>query len=223
VSPVRYSGGAAAAPSGAPAQWGPNFGKAGGAQEITMAAHVQRLEYAMTSPVGATKDTWVGHPPACAAETNHNATGLQVDSLAALPKDAWVGFDLSGFPAGGTVTSAELTLRVSTAPVVATTCSLSRLGDANEAWVETTLQCSGSPAIGAVLQSAQGPIPAVGSDLVVTLNASWLARLSARLGVGNVSFIVASETALGAATFTDRETGGLATGPRLRLTLTVPT
>lgn len=179
------------------------------------------LEF-QTSAILATKDSWYPTVAGCVDDANKNGTDLQIDGVAISQKEAIFGFDLSGFPAGSTVTDATLTLRVKTAPAVQSSYALFAIGNADEGWSETVVKCSSHPAVsGGALEVVGVGAADAGTDVIFTQIAS---RVDARMGQGYVSFVLrGNDTLAVGCTFESADEGtNDAFGPRLTLTFSVP-
>lgn len=213
------TGGAGATPNLA---WGPNFGGADGDQlsvGIDFPAGQQTARFQGT--ILAAKDTYTDDIALCPApvNVNHNGEDLITDGVVATKRIIFVGFDVSTLPAGAVVTSATLTINRVNTSLTDNTVDLRRLADGDEGWNEAVIRCDNDPAVGAILQSAA--IGLTAGEKVITLNAAWIARIQARLGVGNVSIIVDSPALQVANTFEATDQGvNDALGPRLTLDIT---
>lgn len=172
----------------------------------------------------AGKDTWVTTVALCGDDTNKNGTDLEISSVAATSRDTYFAFDLTNFSTGFTISSAQLVVNRKTVPVINWAFNIFKILNANEGWGETTMICSNRPAAdGAVMQTVSGLGATTTGDVTTNLNATAIARLQARLGVGVCTFLIQMSTAVSAATFQSKDSGGTpgnADGPRLRLVLT---
>jgi len=185
---------------------------------------VTELQYA-TSAILAGKDSWCETVALCPVDVTHDATDLEVSGTVAATRDAYMAWDLSGFPASSTVTAATFRLHLKTAALVSQDINIFKITNANEgAWTEAGLKCSNRPAAdGAAMQSfATGTTSDV--EIVIALNATVLTRIDDRMGAGFVTFLLQNQVASVLTSVFESADEGTdnAEGPRLEITFTVP-
>lgn len=207
--------------AGAPAL--PTVKQTGG---VTAAGDVSLLQYT-TSAIVAQKDTWADVVAACPVDVARDGSDLQMENaIPATRKDVLIGWDLSGFPTGATVTSATVTLNLKTAPTTSGSINWGTIATANEGWVESTTRCSTIPATDGVGSSASVAIGTTAGprDISWGLDPASRTRIADRMGVGYFSL----RDTFGVATLTNcvfesaDEGGSNNLGPRLTVTFTLP-
>lgn len=182
----------------------------------TVGVDVSQVEIA-TSGILAPKDVYCDTVALCPVDTNRDASNLLVSGTAAATADAYMAWDLSVFPPTATITAATLTLNVTVAPLASQTINVFKIANADETWDEVVMKCSDRKAAdGAAMQSFAGGT--VTGDISVTLNATVIARLQARLGVGYCTLLLQNAAANLLSTTFQRGDGN-ASGPRLALTM----
>lgn len=194
--------------------------------EVTMPAQsvgadVSKLR-AETSDILADKDSWVDTVALCAVDLNHNGTDLEVSGTAGATKDAYIGFDMSRFPSDATIESATLTLHVKTAPLdTDQRINIFKIADADEGWGEAAIKCSNRPpANGGSMQNfMSGLVNDVEKTLI--LNATVIARLQERMGLGNCTLLLQNQAVDLLTTIFQSTDEGVddAEGPRLLLVM----
>jgi hypothetical protein len=210
---VKLTGGVTGA--GAPTL--PTVSLVGG---VTAASNVTLLQYT-TSAILAQKDSWCDVIAACPVDTNRDGSDLQLDGIVATRKDIIVGWDLSGFPTGATVTAATMTLGLDTAPSVGGTLTTNLIATGGETWDETTVKCSNIPAVESAQATTTIATTAGPLDYPITMNAAELTRIGARMGVGTFSLRLTASAALTNCLFESAEGFGSSLGPRLTITFTI--
>jgi hypothetical protein len=177
-----------------------------------------------TSDILSPKDVWTPTVALCPDDANKNGTDLEVSGTAAATKDAYIAWDLAGFPSNATVTAATLKLKVKTPPAASQTINTFSLADGDEGWSETGMICSNrEPANGANKQAFSSGTTAV--ELNISLVAAWLTRIEDRMGVGFMTILLQNAAANVLSTIFESADEGTdnALGPRLSITFTTPT
>lgn len=190
---------------------------------------VPTLEVEMTTPLIASKDTWVPEVAGCVDDANKNGTDLSVEAVIATRKDTYMAWDLTSLDFNGasvTVTEAYLTYNVKTLATVNAAAILNHIPDASETWSETGFSCNDTPTLTSFQTLVAGDTSTTG-DHVVTLNATARSRIASRLGVGVYTIaMIGGATQVGTITLQSKDSGGSpgnASGPRLRLVVRVAT
>lgn len=209
----QAAGGGGGATSGGTITIGPEHGA--GTQQMTLTIGTVTANAVMTDYL-AGKDTWNDTIALCPVDTNHNASDLQLEGIAATRKDVYVSFDLSALPTGVTFSSASLTLYCKTAPTVNEDVTLNHIANADEAYDEATLRCSTAPTL-TPFQTWTAPFASTG-DKTIALNSTALTRLAARMGVGYYTIVLTGAATLTNTVLQSKDSGGTpgnSSGPRL--------
>lgn len=193
---------------------GPNYGDGSPSFSLSVGAVTVA---GVTTAVLATKDTWVPEVVGCADNTNKNGTNLQLEGIVATRKDTYMGWDLSSYPAAATVSSATLSVYV-TSPATTTIggVDLNHLANADEGWSESGLTCSTSPALTSFQNTTTNF--ASSGDKSITLNSTATTRMASRMGSGVYSIVFTVGTLYTNAQLQSKDSGGSpgnASGPRL--------
>lgn len=172
----------------------------------------------------APHDTWASLRQiagSCLDVLNHDGSNLETGSntgAGTAMADALLGWNLGQFPASATISTATLRLDCTRAAGSGLTMNTNKLANANEGWAEGSIACPSWPAYdGAVVQTFTPPTST--GTFAVNLNAAWISRLQARMGVGRCS-IALDGGGVNTGQYLHGEGG--ATGPRLNLIFTTP-
>lgn len=198
-----------------------------------------KAELEMTGGVMCVKDAWCDTNltalGAAADTANHDSSHLRVateQGLTTLRASAFVGFDLSGLPAGASVQQAFLVLR----PVAgseAGAISIFSITSATEGWAEATLVCTNAPAVASNMTTATHPAgitvtTSTASDTAINLgSAAASTYIANRMGTTlTCTFQVFKSNSSTGTTYyfqsKDFPAGSTQFGPRLLLRFTVP-
>lgn len=193
---------------------GPDFGD--GQNSVTFTVGTVSLS-ATTSNVLASKDSWAPTVAGCVDDTNKDGTDLQVEGVVATEKRILIGWDLSSYPTGTTVSSATITFYVKVTSLV-DNGRLATIPTANESWTEAGLICSNFPAIEDNVHNAVFPLGTTG-DQSVSYNLTGRSRIANRMGVSSFSTIIYRDNVLLTnVQLQSKDSGGSpgnASGPRL--------
>lgn len=194
-------------------------------------SHEQRFslgDYAMGGPgIMCSKDAWVDtnlNGIGGAADTaNHNSTVLRVareSGLSTVAIGARIGFDLSNFPTGATITSAQLVLHRVGGSEALTTGQVSGISSANEGWSEATLVCTNAPSASVVFSTFAGTTVDLDTAIDITAASTYIAN---RMGTTVTCSFIVSAVTTGTTMLYFSKDGPTSTalGPRLRLRFTV--
>lgn len=140
---------------------------------------VSAVEY-FVSEIFSAKDAWVDVSSAvavggCNDVANHGTTDLKTNRNTLVgPSSArtYIGFNLSGFSTGATVTSASLVLRPTTIQntvlgATPQTITIGNISTGNENWGEGTIVCSNAPGFSSVTNYSQST--AFGTDTAINV------------------------------------------------------
>ncbi len=198
---------------------GPNYGD--GSPTLTLSVGTVSLT-AVTTEVLASKDSWVDTVAGCVANSNHDATNLAIDGIAATSKVPIVGWNLASYPSGATVSAATLSYYLVDAPTVSNGVQLFHISDANEAtWAEGAVTCSNVPAnSGSTFDTIPTGDQASAGAKTFTLGSTSRTRISDRMGVGNYSIKFVTGATGTRSNLQSKDSGGSpgnGSGPRLSI------
>lgn len=164
------------------------------------------LDIYPTTTLNAAKDCLVLTQPGsgCLGEwdVNQNGSNLTVEDTVTADKWVYIAWDLSGLSVNAVLEKAELTLSP-TGLGTEVSIGVHGINAGDEGWGETTIGCSNKPNPGAELQALTDS--GANSDRTFALNASVLAQLQARVGLGHATLVLKMKTTLGTRTYYRRE------------------
>ncbi len=188
----------------------------------TAGATISELSFSTTTII-ADKDVVVNDTVGCVgAGGNRDGQDLEINGGTTTPRISFIAWDLSGFPAGATVTAATLYVECKTAGTSGTNYTLHKISNANETWAESTLVCSGAPASAGNMQTWSAAFNSTGAK-TLALNGTVLARIEERMGVGFFTLrIEGGALQVVSAVLESKDEGtNDALGPRIDLAFTV--
>lgn len=196
---------------------GPSFGD--GVSSVAMSVGTVSVS-GTTTAVMASKDAWVDNVALCPQDGNHGTEDLLLHGVIATRKDAYMGWDLTAYPAAASVSAASVTLNLKTSAPGGNAVQLQGIGAANEGWAEDTIRCSNKPALTYVADSStMRSDGAAGVDQASSLQPAARTRIGERMGVGTFT-VVLIDPGIGLESAWESKDEGTnnAAGPRLTFT-----
>ena len=223
--------------------WGPDFGDVSDDNTFTVSGTLVMTEAILdynplangqgqigdpewsVNDLATTKDCFIIQGSA----VNQNGLNLVVQDAIAGDSESYIFFPLNigsmNLPDNVTLLSGSLAIVVAIIQAGSNNIDTFKIADANEGWSETGIDGTNEPAAdGAVQQQFNVPnLSAAGAVITVSLNATWLASIQAKINgnIAGVTFLLRPNTANGLSTFRDRENGAN-TPARLTLLFSTP-